>query len=131
MRQLLTAGDPAGVWIQEVNRAQRGAQACRLPFPAFAAVHRVPHDAFIADGPALVAVHELDPMKSSVFEISHVPRIGGGGNDYTQPCCEQRMSHDLASCSDTFGLARMSGARRHTHEITRCLRAIARSQSKS
>src|SRR5262249_29389695 len=75
-RQFLAADRPAGEGVQERESPQRAADAGVLPLPGLAAIDRVPDDALVADGPAFVAVDELNRPQRGIVEMA---RRGGNG----------------------------------------------------
>src|SRR5205814_523316 len=86
VRQLIAADRPAGVWVEEVDRPQRGPCAGRLPLPVLAGVDRMPDDAVSTGGPTLLSVHKLDRVQGGVFERTEV----GGSREAAKSAKKQR-----------------------------------------
>src|SRR5262249_17382715 len=97
VRPLLATGDPAGEGVDEVQGAQRRPHPGRLPLPVPAAVDGVPDDALVTDGPALVAVHELDGAQGRVLEMTQVVGARARGERGPGKECHQNGSHDWPS----------------------------------
>jgi hypothetical protein len=96
--QFLAAGDPADVGIEEVQAAERGADAGRLAFPVLAAVDGVPDDALVADGPAFAVVHELDAAEGGVGKVANLGGRGGRHEGERQQKSGKREgSHERSS----------------------------------